>query len=86
MTSRFVNSKRRQARLRPAYIAVASSGRADRGGRPCGRQKRRSERLIESIASRSAGEPIMAIVSLRNQRITVYDAKGWILRAPVSSG
>ena len=28
----------------------------------------------------------MAIVSLRDQRITVYDAKGWILRAPVSSG
>ena len=28
----------------------------------------------------------MAIVSLRSQRITVYDAKGWILRAPVSSG
>ncbi len=27
-----------------------------------------------------------AIVSLRNQRITVYDAKGWTLRAPVSSG
>jgi hypothetical protein len=28
----------------------------------------------------------MAVVSLRNQRITVYDANGWILRAPVSSG
>jgi len=28
----------------------------------------------------------MAIVSLRDQRITVYDADGWILRAPVSSG
>jgi hypothetical protein len=28
----------------------------------------------------------MAIVSLRTQRITVYDANGWILRAPVSSG
>jgi lipoprotein-anchoring transpeptidase ErfK/SrfK len=28
----------------------------------------------------------MAIVSLRSQRITVYDANGWILRAPVSSG
>ncbi len=40
----------------------------------------------QSIESRAAGEPIMAIVSLRNQRITVYDAKGWILRAPVSSG
>ena len=28
----------------------------------------------------------MAIVSLRDQRITVYDKNGWILRAPVSSG
>ncbi len=45
-----------------------------------------SEPAIESIESRAAGEPIMAIVSLQNQRITVYDANGWILRAPVSSG
>ena len=28
----------------------------------------------------------MAIVSLRDQQITVYDDKGWIMRAPVSSG
>ena len=28
----------------------------------------------------------MAIISLRDQQITVYDAKGWILRAPISSG
>jgi hypothetical protein len=28
----------------------------------------------------------MAIVSLRSQGITVYDADGWIMRAPVSSG
>ncbi len=41
---------------------------------------------MESVQTRSAGEPVMAIVSLRSQRITVYDAKGWILRAPVSSG
>ena len=34
----------------------------------------------------STGEPIMAIVSLRSQRITVYDANGGILQAPVSSG
>ena len=46
----------------------------------------RKERSIESIATRTAGEPIMAIVSLRSQRITVYDADGWIMRAPVSSG
>jgi hypothetical protein len=44
------------------------------------------ERSIEAVDSRAAGPPIMAIVSLRQQRVTVYDAKGWILRAPVSSG
>jgi hypothetical protein len=41
---------------------------------------------VEIVESRAAGEPIMAVVSLREQRITVYDANGWILRAPVSSG
>ena len=28
----------------------------------------------------------MAVVSLSRQRVTVYDADGWIMRAPVSSG
>ena len=32
------------------------------------------------------GRPIMAIVALREQRITVYNANGPMLRAPVSSG
>src|SRR5262252_7818887 len=40
----------------------------------------------QSVATRPGGEPIMAIVSLRDQQITVYDDKGWIMRAPVSSG
>jgi hypothetical protein len=39
-----------------------------------------------SVDTRSPGEPIMAIVSLQRQRITIYDTKGWILRAPVSTG
>src|SRR5215208_1872277 len=46
----------------------------------------RSRQSVESIESRATGEPILAIVSLRDQRITVYDANGWILRSPVSSG
>src|SRR6478736_2971226 len=46
----------------------------------------RNERSIESITTRTTGAPIMAIVSLRSQQITVYDADGWIMRAPVSSG
>ncbi len=37
-------------------------------------------------APREAGEPIMAIVSIESQKVTFYDAKGWILRAPVSTG
>jgi hypothetical protein len=40
----------------------------------------------QSVVSRPVGEPIMAIVSLREQQITVYDDRGWIMRAPVSSG
>ena len=46
----------------------------------------KSQRMFEAIDTRTAGEPIMAIVSLRSQRITIYDTGGWILRAPVSSG
>jgi hypothetical protein len=44
------------------------------------------ERITEATAPRAAGAPIMAIVSLESQQITIYDADGWILRAPVSSG
>ena len=45
-----------------------------------------AERPIEAVAPRAAGAPIMAVVSLKSQQITIYDADGWILRAPVSSG
>ena len=44
------------------------------------------ERTTEAAAPRAAGEPIMAIVSIKSQKVTFYDADGWILRAPVSSG
>ena len=40
----------------------------------------------EATAPREAGEPIMAIVSIKSQQVTFYDADGWILRAPVSTG
>jgi hypothetical protein len=40
----------------------------------------------EAVAPRDAGEPIMAIVSIKSQQVTFYDAEGWILRAPVSTG
>ncbi|MBV8837854.1 MAG: L,D-transpeptidase family protein [Alphaproteobacteria bacterium] len=40
----------------------------------------------ETVAPRTAGEPIMAIVSIKSQHVTFYDAEGWILKAPVSTG
>jgi hypothetical protein len=40
----------------------------------------------EAVAPREAGEPIMAIVSIKGQQVTFYDADGWIMRAPVSTG
>src|SRR2546423_13467304 len=40
----------------------------------------------EATAPRSAGEPIMATVSIKSQQVTFDAAEGWILRAPVSTG
>ena len=77
--------KHQRTRLRPARLAVASLAAVIAAGH-AGGASARNERAVESVESRSVGEPIMAIVSLRSQRITVYDAGGWILRAPVSSG
>jgi len=42
--------------------------------------------VVEATAERDAGEPIMAIVSIKTQKVVLYDADGWILRAPVSTG
>ena len=42
--------------------------------------------VTEQTAPREAGEPIMAIVSIASQQVTFYDADGWIVRAPVSTG
>src|SRR5712671_5267219 len=84
MTPRCVIPKRQPAWLRPAGViaCLAALVVADHAGAAAARNERR----IESIESRTAGAPLMAIISLRSQRITVYDADGWILRAPVSSG
>ncbi len=47
---------------------------------------RQQARISEATAPREAGEPIMAIVSIKSQQVTFYDAEGWIFRAPVSTG
>src|SRR5262249_22842596 len=61
-----------------ALPAPAPAAAAPRGAPP--------EHTTEGAAPRDAGEPIMAIVSIKSQKVTIYDANGWVLRAPVSSG
>jgi L,D-transpeptidase catalytic domain len=61
-----------------AALTALTSGAAARQARPAP--------LTEATAPRDAGEPIMAIVSIKTQHVTFYDADGWILRAPVSTG
>jgi hypothetical protein len=86
MNSYFVNAKRKPTWCQPARLAIASFAALIAAGAHAGAASSRNERSVVSIESRVAGAPIMAIVSLRSQRITVYDADGWIQRAPVSSG
>ncbi len=64
-----------------AAMAVLTALTTDAGAR-----QPRPAAPTEETAPREAGEPIMAIVSIKSQRVTFYDAEGWILRAPVSTG
>src|SRR6478609_8080832 len=61
-----------------ALLAALTAGTAAKPARPA--------QPVEATAPREAGEPIMAIVSIKTQKVTFYDADGWILRAPVSTG
>ena len=61
-----------------AALAALTADAAARQARPAP--------TTEATAPREAGEPIMAVVSIGSQQVTFYDADGWILRAPVSTG
>jgi hypothetical protein len=86
MIARFSGPKHNLAGSQVARLAVASFAAVIAVSDRAGAASSRNERAAASVESRMAGEPMMAIVSLRSQRITVYDADGGILRAPVSSG
>ena len=81
-TSRYVWL--RGACLAGLTIAAALTPGDDARARVNGaRGAARQEAVVED---RQGGPPIMAIVSLQSQGVTIYDANGWIMRAPVSSG
>ncbi|WP_439400443.1 L,D-transpeptidase family protein (plasmid) [Bradyrhizobium sp. PMVTL-01] len=79
-------ASRKRNRQSPARLAIAALALQIAAGGDAGARSAGSARPVESIVSRPAGDPVLAIVSLQRQRITIYDAQGWILRAPVSSG
>ena len=71
---------------RPAIVMLAAMAALTALNADAAARQARPARPTEATAPRDAGEPIMAIVSIKTQRVTFYDADGWILRAPVSTG
>ncbi|MEY9182527.1 hypothetical protein ABIG06_004109 [Bradyrhizobium sp. USDA 326] len=67
----------------PGIVALASMVALAATPATAAKQPRQA---VEAVAPRVAGEPIMAIVSIKSQQVTFYDADGWIMRAPVSTG
>ena len=88
MTTRFTMALPTEAIRRwgaPAIVTLVAMAALTAPADAAPRQAR-PERTTEAVAPRDAGEPVMAIVSIKSQKVTIYDADGWVLRAPVSSG
>src|SRR5947199_4372680 len=93
MTNRCTTAQSTQVVRRwapPAIVTLAATAAltALTAAPPADAAPRRAppEHTTEGAGPRDAGEPIMAIVSIKSQKVTIYDANGWVLRAPVSSG
>ena len=70
----------------PAIVTLAAMAALTALSPDAAARQARPAPPTEATAPRDAGEPIMAIVSIKSQQVTFYDADGWILRAPVSTG
>ncbi len=91
MTFGFLQARRAQVLRGTSVLAITAVALAALVAAPvpagaASRHARHAEHTTESTAPRESGPPIMAIVSLQSQHVTIYDANGWIMRGPVSSG
>ena len=89
MVNRFTTAQSTVAKRRwgpPAIVTLAAMAALTALSADAAARQTRPAPPTEATAPRDAGEPIMAIVSIKSQQVTFYDADGWILRAPVSSG
>src|SRR5438105_10142196 len=65
MTSRCVNPKHKQRALWLAHLVIAGCAALMAAGEQAAARTARTQSSVEAIQSRMAGEPIMAVVSLR---------------------
>ena len=89
MANRFTTAQSTVAMRRwrpPAIVTLAAMAALTALTADAAARQARPAPPTEATAPRDAGEPIMAIVSIKSQQVTFYDADGWILRAPVSTG
>src|SRR5882757_3131440 len=89
MVNRFTTAQSTVAMRRwgpPAIVTLAAMAALTALSADAAAAPKRPAPPTEATAPRDAGEPIMAIVSIKSQQVTFYDADGWILRAPVSTG
>jgi len=76
--------RHRLSRLTTVVLASAAATLAAAGAAEAA--SRRAADAEEAPQQALAGPPVMAIVSLSDQRVALYDAEGSVLRARVSSG
>jgi hypothetical protein len=89
MVNRFMTAQSTVATRRwggPVIVTLAAMAALAAPTADAAARQSRPAPTTEATAPREAGEPIMAIVSIMSQQVTFYDADGWILRAPVSTG
>src|SRR5258707_438805 len=89
MVNRFTTAQSTVAMRRwghPAIVTLAAIAALTALTADAAARQARPAPPTEATAPRDAGEPIMAIVSIKTQQVTFYDADGWIMRAPVSTG
>src|SRR4051812_47099977 len=79
MVNRFMTARSTLAMRRsgfPAIVTLAAMGWLTALSADAAARQARPAPLTEATAPRHAGEPIMAIVSIKTQQVTFYDAEG----------
>lgn len=79
-------SRRRSLISMAAFAAVAVAGLAGPAAARNSRSSDQEDAEQVSSADRAPGRPVLAVVSLGDQRVTIYDKDGAIMHGPISSG